>query len=67
MDAQWVEVLHGSHREAVVVRIADALELDFLPSLEALFHQHLWGEGEGTLGYLLEGFLIGADAGTQTT
>ena len=67
VDAQRVEVLHGSHGEAVVVRIADALELDFLPSLEALFHQHLRCKGEGTLCYFYESLLIGADTGTQAT
>jgi len=65
-DAQGVEVLHRGHGEAVVVGIADALELNLLPALQRLFHQDLRCKGEGTLGQLAELLLIGTDAGAQT-
>ncbi len=66
VNAQWVEILHGSNGEAAVVGIADALELNLLPSLERLFHQNLRGKGEGALGQFDEGFLVGADAAAQS-
>ena len=66
MDAEGVEVLHRSDGEAVVVGIADALELYLLPSLQAFLHEHLWRKGEGTLCYLLESLLVGADAAAKS-
>ena len=39
--AQRVEVLHVTHGDAVVEAVAHHLILDFLPSLQALFDQHL--------------------------
>ncbi len=62
MDAQRVEVLHRHHREAVVVLVADHLELDLLPPFQALLHQDLAGEGEGALAELDELLLVVADA-----
>ena len=67
MDAEWVEVLHRSHGEAVVVGVANALELDLLPALQRLLYQNLGREGEGTLSNLLERSLVGTDARTQAT
>ena len=60
--AQRVEVLHRSHGETMVVGVADNLELNFLPALQALLHQDLLGEGEGALGQFQEGLLVGTDA-----
>ena len=42
MDTQRVEVLHAGYREAVVVRVADNLELDFFPAFQRFFYQNLW-------------------------
>ena len=61
MDAQWVEVLHRSYGEAVVVGIADALELNLLPALQRLFYENLRSKGEGALGQFLEGLLVRTD------
>ena len=47
VDAQWVEVLHRSHREAMVVGIANDLKLYLFPTLEAFLYQHLGSECEG--------------------
>ena len=41
MDAHRVDVLHGTHDGAVVTGIAHDLILEFLPSENALFNQHL--------------------------
>ena len=46
----------------MVVGIADDLELNFLPPLQALLHQDLLGEGESALGQLHERLLVGTDA-----
>ena len=61
VDAQGIEVLHRGNGEAVVVGIADALELNLLPTLQRLLDEDLRGKGEGTLSQFLEGFLIGTD------
>ena len=65
VDAQGVEVLHACHGEAVVVGIADYLKLYLFPALQALFHEHLGSEGEGTLGNLLEHLLVLADTASK--
>ena len=41
MYAQRVKVLHVADRDAVVVAVANHLELDLLPTLERLLYQHL--------------------------
>ena len=46
----------------MVVGIAYALKLNLFPSLQALFHQDLGSEGEGTLCQFDEGFLVRTDA-----
>ena len=42
MYAERVEVLHVADSDAVVEAVAHHLILHFLPSSEALLHQHLW-------------------------
>ena len=66
MDAQRVEILHRSHRETMVVGVADALKLNLLPSFKTLLYQNLWGKGEGTFSQLAESLLVRTDTGTQT-
>ena len=66
MNAQRIEVLHRGNREAVVVGIADNLELYLLPALQALLDQYLRSKGECTLGNLLERLFVRTHARTQT-
>ena len=66
VNAQRVEILHGCHGEATVVLVADALELYLFPAFQRFLDQNLRGEGEGALGQLHEGFLVGADARAKT-
>ena len=66
VDTQGVEVLHAGHGEAVVVGIADNLELNLLPSLQRLFHENLLAEGERAFGQLHELLLILTDTATQS-
>ena len=47
VDTEGVEVLHITDRDAVIIAVTHDLVLDFLPSLEALLYEHLWGEGKG--------------------
>ena len=61
MDAQRIEVLHRGHCEAAVVSVADALEFNLLPSLQALLDEDLWGKRKGTLCQLTELLLVGTD------
>ena len=61
VDTQGIEVLHRSYGEAVVVGIADALELNLLPALQRLFNENLRSEGESALGQFLEGLLVRTD------
>ena len=65
VDAQGVEVLHRGDGEAAVVAVADAFELNLLPSLQTLLDEDLRGEGEGALCQLAESLLVGADARAQ--
>ena len=67
VDTQWVEVFHRGNGEATVVRIADALELNLLPSLQALLNEYLRCESEGRFSNLLELLFGLADTGTETT
>ena len=66
VDTQGVEVLHAGHGEAVVVGIADNLELYLLPSLQRLFHKTLLADGERAFGQLHELFLILTDTATKS-
>ena len=65
VDAQGVEVLHACHGEAVVVGIANNLELNLLPTLQALLYEHLGSKSESTLGNLLEHLLVLADTASK--
>ena len=44
MDAQWVEVLHVTNCDTVVVTVANYLILNLFPALQALLYQYLWRE-----------------------
>ena len=66
MNTQWVEILHRGNGEATVVGVSDALELNFLPSLQRLLHKNLRGKREGTLSQFHEGFFVGTDTTSQT-
>ena len=61
VDAQRVEVFHRGNGEAVVVGIADALELNLLPAFQTLFNKNLRGESESTFSQFNECLLIGTD------
>ena len=66
VDAEGVEVLHVADGDAVVKAVAHHFVFDFLPSLEALLHEHLWREGEGFFGQAVEFFLIVAESRTES-
>ena len=42
MDAQRVKVFHIADGDTVVVTVAHHLVFYLFPSLQTLFHQHLW-------------------------
>ena len=65
MYAERVEVFHRSNGEAMVVSIADNLELNLFPAFERLLHEHLRSESECAACQFLEHFLILADARTE--
>ena len=44
MDSQWVEVLHVTNGDTVVVTVTNDLILNLLPALQALLYQYLWRE-----------------------
>ena len=67
MDAEWVEVFHGSHRETVVVGITNHLKFYFLPTLQRLFHKNLRSKSESTLSDFLEFLLVGTDTRTESS
>ena len=66
VDAQRVEVLHAGYREAVVVAVADHLELDLFPAFERFFDQNLLGIGERTFAQRPEFVGRPADAAAQS-
>ena len=66
MDAQRIEVLHITDRDAVVETIPHHFIFHFFPPLQALFHQHLGREREGFFNQHVQFFLIVAEAGTET-
>ena len=47
MDTEWVEVLHITDGDTVVVAVTYDFVLDFLPALEALLYEDLRREGKG--------------------
>ena len=66
MDSQGVEVLHVTYGDTVIVFIAYYFVLNFLPSLQRFLNQHLWREGKGFLGQLVELLFVVAETRTQT-
>ena len=42
MDTEWIEILHVTDSDAVVLAITDNLVLDLLPSLHGALNKHLW-------------------------
>ena len=67
MDSQWVEVLHVTNCDTVVVTVANYLILNLLPALQALLYQYLWREREGLLSELVQLLLIICETRTEST
>ena len=67
MDTQWVEVLHVTNCDTVVVAVAHYLILYLLPSLQTLLYQHLRRERESLLGELNEFFFVICETRTEST
>ena len=65
MDAEGVEVFHGSNREATVVRITNTFELYLLPALQALLYEYLGSKCESTLCNGAESLLILTNTAAQ--
>ena len=61
MNAERIEVLHGSNCEAMVIGIADHFKLYFFPAFQRFFYQDLGCKGEGTLGNLAEFLFVGTN------
>ena len=66
VDTQRVEVLHTCNGEAVVVAVADNLELDLLPTFERFLDQNLLRVGERAFAQRYELLLVAANTATQT-
>ena len=66
MNAEWVEILHITNGDTVVVFVSDNLILYFLPALQGFLYQHLGRERKGLLGQLVQLLLIVAEARTQS-
>ena len=66
MNAKWVEVLHITNGDTVVIFVSDNLILYLLPALQGFLYQHLWRERKGLLGQLVQLLLIVAEARTQS-
>ena len=47
VDSQWINILHVTHGEAIVVGIPDHLILHFFPSLHRFIDQQLAGLSKG--------------------
>ena len=67
MDAQWVEVLHVTNCDTVVVTVANHLILNLFPALQALLYQYLWREREGLLSELVQLLLVVCETRTEST
>ncbi len=67
VDAERVEVLHVAHRDAVVVPVAHDFVFDLFPAPQALFDQHLRGEGKGLLHQGVELLLVVAEAAAEAS
>ena len=67
MDTEWVEVLHITDGDTVVVAVTYDLVLDFLPALEALLYEDLRGEGEGLATQFVKLSFVVAEAAAQAT
>ena len=67
MDSQWVEVLHVTNCDTVVVTVANYLILNLFPALQTLLYQYLWREREGLLSELVQLLLVVCETGTETT
>mmetsp|Transcript_6523 Transcript_6523/g.18479 ORF Transcript_6523/g.18479 Transcript_6523/m.18479 type:complete len:415 (-) Transcript_6523:148-1392(-) len=65
VDAERVQVLHVTHRHAVVVRVPHNLVLHLLPPLHGTLYKDLRGRRQRARGQQPEGGLVLADAGAQ--
>ena len=66
MDAERVEVLHVTNRDAIVKTVADHLVFHFFPSLQRFLHQHLRRERESLLHQHIQFFFIVAETRAQS-
>ena len=64
MDAHGVNILHAADGNGMVVAVPHDLKLDFLVTLDALFHQHLMdrGQPEGVQADFHQFFLVVGEA-----
>ena len=67
MDSQRVEVLHITHRNAVVITVTDHFVFNLLPALERLFHKDLPGIAERCRCHFFQFTVIGTETGTQAS
>ena len=65
VDAERVEILHVTDRDAVVVAVAHDFVFDLFPAAQRLLDEDLRGEGEGLAGHRLQFVFVLAEAGTE--
>ena len=65
MDAQRVEILHVTNRDAIIKTVAHHFVFHFLPALEALLYQNLRREREGFFRQYVQFFFVIAKARTK--
>ena len=67
MDAQRIEVLHITYRDAIVIAVAHHFVFDFLPSFQRFFNQDLRRKGEGLFSQTIQLFVVRTETRTQST
>ena len=67
MDSQWVEVLHVTNCDTVVVTVANHLILNLFPALQALLYQYLWRERKSLLSEFVQLLLVVSETRTEST
>ena len=67
MDAQWVEILHVAHGDAIVVPVAHNFIFNLFPSFKALLDEYLWRERESLLAESVELCLVVGKTRAQTS
>ena len=66
VDAEWVEVFHVAHGDAVVETVAHHFVFHLFPALQTFLNEDLGREGEGFFGQVGELFLVVAKSGAET-